>query len=413
MRKRFLNHTVFAKSFHIHITVTLVASNPSMPKDSTKYKWCTCRRHCNGGAQVPDWTYRRHRDYRNADSTSRRNAFSERHGTLEVNLHLKNALTKTRRKKGPKSVVRKTARRGNTSTQTGTVPTETFSSDEDDVNDVPEGQTRLDSGVDSDDLLDKALHSDREEADVPPPPASPARSLMGQYDDEEEHNIGDDEDEEEQEPEPVPPPAPQASDNSLPRATLPILVLMQQVIDAIKTGGLPDDIKEPEMLHSLGNPPKTTPPLDPTTLTSIKIFNVLALGSQQMYDSVREALSEHPTGPFQIHSYYITRQRLEKQTGISEIRTDMCPKACVAYTGPFAQLENCPECGVSRYKTEDELSESVRKKKKQNMKVPRQQFYTIPLGPQLQALWRTPQNAFFMRYRNRRTQEILALTKQN
>ncbi|KIL54615.1 hypothetical protein M378DRAFT_134374 [Amanita muscaria Koide BX008] len=188
---------------------------------------------------------------------------------------------------------------------------------------------------------------------------------------------------------------------------------MQQVIDAIKTGGLPDDIKEPEMLHSLGNPPKTTPPLDPTTLTSIKIFNVLALGSQQMYDGVREALSEHPTGPFQIHSYYITRQRLEKQTGISEIRTDMCPKACIAYTGPFAQLENCPECGVSRYKTEDELSESVRKKKKQNTKVPRQQFYTIPLGPQLQALWRTPQNAFFMRYRNRRTQEILALTKQN
>jgi len=59
------------------------------------------------------------------------------------------------------------------------------------------------------------------------------------------------------------------------------------------------------------------------------------------------------------------------------------------------------------------LSEAASKKKKGNAKVPRQQFYTIPLGPQLQALWRMPQSAFYMRYHNCRTQQILALTKRN
>src|ERR1700760_1874276 len=91
----------------------------------------------------------------------------------------------------------------------------------------------------------------------------------------------------------------------------------------------------------------------------------------------------------------------------------MCPQGCIAYTGPFASMDNCPDCGLSRFKTDDELSDSARKKKTRNEKIPRQQFYTIPLGPQLQALWRTPQGAFLMRYRNRRTQEILALAKRN
>jgi hypothetical protein len=91
----------------------------------------------------------------------------------------------------------------------------------------------------------------------------------------------------------------------------------------------------------------------------------------------------------------------------------MCPKGCIAYTGPFVNMDNCPDCNTSRYKTDEELSASGRIKKKKNAKVPRQQFYTIPLGPQLQALWRTPQSAFFMRYRNRRTQQILALAKGN
>jgi hypothetical protein len=53
----------------------------------------------------------------------------------------------------------------------------------------------------------------------------------------------------------------------------------------------------------------------------------------------------------------------------------MCINSCAAFTGPFSNLAECPICHEARYidKTES----------------PWQEFYTIPIGPQLQALWRT------------------------
>jgi hypothetical protein len=85
----------------------------------------------------------------------------------------------------------------------------------------------------------------------------------------------------------------------------------------------------------------------------------------------------------------------------------MCPNSCVAYTGPFSTLEICPKCGETRYDP-IKLASSGGK-----TKVPRQEFYTILLGPQLQALWRTPQGAEAMRYRERKTQEILDNLEHN
>jgi len=45
--------------------------------------------------------------------------------------------------------------------------------------------------------------------------------------------------------------------------------------------------------------------------------------------------------------------------------------------------------------------------------VARQEFHTIPIGPQLQALWRTPEGAQGIRHRNQRTEEILAEIQAN
>ncbi|KAF8524026.1 hypothetical protein JB92DRAFT_2626942, partial [Gautieria morchelliformis] len=39
-------------------------------------------------------------------------------------------------------------------------------------------------------------------------------------------------------------------------------------------------------------------------------------------------------------------------------------------------------------------------------KVPAQQYYMMPLGPQLQALWRNPETAQYMKHRRIKTQEI-------
>ncbi|EDR02848.1 uncharacterized protein LACBIDRAFT_307987 [Laccaria bicolor S238N-H82] len=55
----------------------------------------------------------------------------------------------------------------------------------------------------------------------------------------------------------------------------------------------------------------------------------------------------------------------------------MCPNSCIAYTGPFAKLEVCPTCEESRYDPIKLKSSGSRVKQSQ------QQFYTMPLGPQL------------------------------
>ncbi|KIM71551.1 hypothetical protein PILCRDRAFT_804895 [Piloderma croceum F 1598] len=59
----------------------------------------------------------------------------------------------------------------------------------------------------------------------------------------------------------------------------------------------------------------------------------------------------------------------------------MCINSCLAFTGPFSELSECPTCNEARF---DSLTE-----------LPRQKFHTIPIGPQLQALWRSAQNTLY------------------
>ncbi|EGO01070.1 hypothetical protein SERLA73DRAFT_50443 [Serpula lacrymans var. lacrymans S7.3] len=60
---------------------------------------------------------------------------------------------------------------------------------------------------------------------------------------------------------------------------------------------------------------------------------------------------------------------------------------CIAYTGPFADLNKCLLCRESRY-NQVKLQASGGK-----IKTPCQQFHTIPIESQLQALYRDPGHA--------------------
>ncbi|KAJ6479925.1 hypothetical protein C8R47DRAFT_983086 [Mycena vitilis] len=80
----------------------------------------------------------------------------------------------------------------------------------------------------------------------------------------------------------------------------------------------------------------------------------------------------------------------------------MCPDSCIAYTGPWAELEVCTKCGKSRWdpiRLESSGGET---------KVAARKFETIPIGPVLQALWRSKESAKRMGHRQRRTAEIRA-----
>ncbi|KAF8149513.1 hypothetical protein B0H34DRAFT_637894, partial [Crassisporium funariophilum] len=89
-------------------------------------------------------------------------------------------------------------------------------------------------------------------------------------------------------------------------------------------------------------------------------------------------------------------------TGVLPIDHDMCPNSCIAYTGPFVDLKECLYCSESCY---DPIQLQLSNGRK---KVPCQHFYTIPLGPQLQALWQTHQGAHNMKHRAQATAKTLA-----
>ena len=77
----------------------------------------------------------------------------------------------------------------------------------------------------------------------------------------------------------------------------------------------------------------------------------------------------------------------------------MCVNSCIGFTGPFAKLNHCPDCGEPRY-TQEEFDEGGPKG------VPRKVFTTFPLGPQLQSRWNHPQSAKKMFYRSERTRDL-------
>jgi hypothetical protein len=120
---------------------------------------------------------------------------------------------------------------------------------------------------------------------------------------------------------------------------------------------------------------------------------------QDNYHKTRAAILErHPDDP--IPTYHKIQQIIAEQTGVASIVHHMCINSCIAYTGPFSDLDECPHCQEPPY---DPIALEASGGITQN---PRREFHTIPLGPQLQALWRTPRAADNMEYRNRRTAEV-------
>ncbi|KAF8957134.1 hypothetical protein BDZ97DRAFT_1670443, partial [Flammula alnicola] len=71
----------------------------------------------------------------------------------------------------------------------------------------------------------------------------------------------------------------------------------------------------------------------------------------------------------------------------------MCKNSCLAFTGPFANLDRCPKCN------EPKLCPTTKK--------PQQEFHTILLGPILQALWRDASSAKKFYHRRWKTWEII------
>ena len=142
-----------------------------------------------------------------------------------------------------------------------------------------------------------------------------------------------------------------------------------------------DDLEEPSFQHALGNFVE----LSGTTADSV-------------YDRVRATyLRRHPEE--ELLSYDQIKRRVQALTGIVALEKDMCVNSCIAYTGPWEELETCMVCGEGRYK--------------ENGVDSRKKFTTFLLGPQLQAQCLRDVGYGRLGYRASETQKMPSVNRGN
>jgi hypothetical protein len=171
----------------------------------------------------------------------------------------------------------------------------------------------------------------------------------------------------------------------------------------IEKASLEDDGMKmgPDDLERLRHPPQEKIDLnDPNLRLALDLFLATSNSSQETYNSVCKAIRRRYPEE-ELFSYDQIKRHVADLSGVIPLTHDMCINTCIAYTGQFSHLESCPYCNESRY---DVIQLAATNGK---AKEPRQQLHTMPIGPQLQALYRSEDGAQSMHYRDVCTKKIL------
>ena len=243
--------------------------------------------------------------------------------------------------------------------------------------------------------LDEENPLDDSDKDDPPPP-NPGDEDPPPSDSDEEDPLLSDSDEED-------PHLDDPDEEDEPHITLETMKTNLQFVQAVEEANLESQFN-PAELHAFRNPGQhhLSPTDDPDLHLSMAFFisSLDHLGSQKAYtSSLRNIKTRYPESG--MLSYDQAQRKASNLSGVVTWKHDMCVDSCAAFTGPFADLEECPRCGKSRY-DEEELRKSGGTKK-----IPQKVFTTFPLGPQLQARWGSPEMAQKMFYRWDKTRDIL------
>ena len=190
-------------------------------------------------------------------------------------------------------------------------------------------------------------------------------------------------------------------EEAFPLAHLPKLRTAIRFIEAIETVSLASHF-DPEELEELLEPQEhNSSPLDDPKL-KLSLLNYISLldTSHNKYEAIRKNTEKCLNG-VKLLSHYQVERRTKLLSGLVTWEHHMCFNSCLGFTGPYSDLDRCPECGEHCYDQKQlQESEGLRKE-------PRKVFTTFPVGPQLQARWNNPQMAKEMLYRWRKTEEVL------
>ena len=252
-----------------------------------------------------------------------------------------------------------------------------------------------------------------DQGDPPPGPdsdAGPPGSPDPGSDDSDEDQLPPDSGSDDDDDNPPPPPPPGSNEDEA-HITLERMKIDAQFIQMAREATLESQFT-PVELRAFENPQElpTSPSDDPDLRFSLR-FYISSLdhnNSQKGYADALLDIQEHfPES--KMLSYDQVKRRASNLSGLVTWKHDMCSRSCVAFTGPFANLDMCPDpsCQEPRY-NQHKLAKSGGKNK-----VPRKVFTMFTLGPQLQVSWKNPQMAEKMLYRRWKTQEELLCNKNS
>lgn len=175
---------------------------------------------------------------------------------------------------------------------------------------------------------------------------------------------------------------------------------VQEFISQLRAATLDESGLSAGTVARLRSPPHRVPTITDPERAGIRMFLARGDASEDNYTDNRAAMVElHPEDEKTVPTYEQAKRLVSNVTGIDALVHHMCVNSCLAFTGPFAQADTCPICKEPRY---DQLDTT------NGRQIPRRTFHTYPLGPQLQAMYASPENARLMRHRAERTEEIRA-----
>ena len=138
---------------------------------------------------------------------------------------------------------------------------------------------------------------------------------------------------------------------------------------------------------------------DPQLCLSLKIYFSLSRNlPEHCYEEIQQSIIEcYPD--CQMLSFDQVCSRLWSMMGIMPLYFDMCVEACMAFTGAFCKLLKCI------FREEDHYKSVAHSDKPSS--TPCHQSVTLPIGPQLQALWHYPRTVANIHDRLHRTEKYL------
>ena len=182
-------------------------------------------------------------------------------------------------------------------------------------------------------------------------------------------------------------------EDSGPLPAIEELRVAKAFLDGIKAATLRNDGLPEYVLERLLSPPQEVADAsDPDLRQSLDLYLATEHASEKTYKKSCEAvLRRNPE--YELLSFHRVQRTVEDLTGVVSITHDMCIDSCTAFTGLYSDLDACPYCGKARFDSQGQ---------------PTKKFHTIPIGPQIQAAWRSPENARNLsEYRGRKLDELI------